>query len=421
MSKRKSILIAAFSGNILEYYDFTVYAVFSVAISKTFFPGVEGWLQTLYTLAVFAVGFVTRPLGGIVFGYIGDKMGRRVSLITSMLGMTVSTFTIGLTPGYDQIGFYSPLILVMMRLTQGFCISGEGAGAAIFILEHEQKLRPGLTSALVHSSGIAGTFFASLIGIKLSKFFPGLEFAWRFAFILGGFMGLMGFYFRLRVSETPIFKMLAEKKKNLKSPFYECIKTSWRSMIITACLGGAASSVVYLVKSYIVIFHCNVLHFDDLTARLYLAYSATIMMLIMPISGYLSDRIGRLKMIRLATISVLILAIPCMMLISCEENWKQLTALAILAMMGGTIAGSAYIFIISLFKPEYRFTGVSFSYNLGIAMFGGTSAMISTWLVNATGLYYAPAYYIIFTCSIFLVMTYIMNKHIRSTLNAHMK
>src|SRR5690242_17310489 len=140
MNKPRSVFFSAISGNILEYYDFTVYSVFSSVIGRTFFPTASEFAQIVMALGIFAVGFVTRPIGGIVFGYIGDRYGRRIALIISMLGMTIPTFTIGLIPTYEQIGIYAPVTLVVMRLIQGLCISGEGAGAAIFILEHHQNL-----------------------------------------------------------------------------------------------------------------------------------------------------------------------------------------------------------------------------------------------------------------------------------------
>ena len=421
MNKRKSIFLSAISGNILEYYDFTVYTVFSVAIGKAFFPDNSEIVQILSSLGVFAAGFVPRPVGGIIFGYVADKHGRRVSLITSMLGMTIPTFIIGLIPSYSEIGFLAPACLVLMRLLQGLCISGEGAGAAIFILEHYQNLRPGFTAGIVHASNIAGTLFAAIVGIIFAYFFPKLDWAWRFAFIFGGLMGLVGFYFRLKVAETPIFLMLSKKKQTLKAPFLNVLKNAKTSMFVTFCLGACASSIVYLIKTYINIYHCNVLRFDDTIARAYLAYSSIVMMIAMPISGHISDVIGRFRMITISAISVFILAAPCFILLSYENIFQQFTALTLLAILGGMIAGSAYIFIISLFSPEQRFSGVAFSYNLGIALCGGTSAVISRWLVEITGLYYAPSLYIMLTSSIFLTVIYIMRNSIKKLLDINLK
>ncbi len=421
MSKRNYIFLSAISGNVLEYYDFTVYAVFSLAIGQTFFPDHSETTQILSSLAIFAVGFVTRPIGGIIFGYIADKYGRRISLITSMLGMTIPTFIMGLIPSYAEIGFIAPIILVLMRLLQGLCISGEGAGAAIFILEHYQNLRPGFTAAIVHASNIAGTLLATIIGIILAYFFPQYENAWRFAFILGGFMGLFGFYIRMRVAETPIFIRLSEKKQTLKAPFLHNLKNAKKSMFITFCLGAAASSIVYMIKTYVNVYHSNVLHFSDTTSRLYLAYSSIIMMLSMPIAGHLSDRFGRFRMTAISALCVLLFALPCFILLSYEGFWQQIIALSFIAMLGGMIAGSAYIFIISLFSPEQRFSGVAFSYNLGIAICGGTSAAISRYLLEKTGLYYAPAFYIMLTSFIFLIVITIMRRDIRLLLDANLK
>lgn len=421
MNKRNFIFLSAISGNILEYYDFTVYAVFSVAIGHSFFPQYSEIAQILLSLGVFAIGFLTRPVGGILFGYIADRYGRRISLIISMLGMTCSTLVMGILPGYEMIGYAAPVILVFMRLLQGLCISGEGAGAAIFILEHYQNLRPGMTAGLVHASNIAGTLLASFVGIILSYYYSDVSYSWRIAFILGSIMGLIGFYFRLQLAETPIFVMLSQQKKILKTPFFHMLKTAKRPMFITFCLGACASSVVYLVKTYINIYHCNILHFDDTTSRLYLAYTSMVMMIIMPISGYVSDIIGRFKTVVISAIFVLIFALPCFAILPSTNLTVHMISLTLLALMGGMIGGCAYLFIISLFSPQERFSGVAFSYNLGIAVCGGTSPAISRWLVSVTDLDYAPAFYIMLTSAMFLFVARVMRKNIRRLLNQNLK
>jgi MFS transporter, MHS family, proline/betaine transporter len=310
--------------------------------------------------------------------------------------------------------------LVTMRLIQGLCISGEGAGAAIFILESYQNLRPGFTAGVVQASNLAGTLLATFIGIILTSL-PNAELAWRLAFMLGGVMGIVGFYFRLRVSETPIFLMLAEKKKTLKSPFLHVLQTAKKAMFITFCLGACASSSVYLVKAYITIYHSNVLHFDDITTRTYLAYATVIMMITMPLSGYISDHIGKLRMITYSAIAIVLLILPALLLLSYKAIWAQLIALTTIALLGGSISGTAYIFIISLFTPDQRFTGVAFSYNLGVAMFGGTTAIVSLWLLETTGLHYAPAFYIMLLSSLLLLVLYFMRRTIRGLLAANLK
>jgi MHS family proline/betaine transporter-like MFS transporter len=410
MHQRKKVFFSAILGNILEYYDFTVYAVFSVVIGRIFFSGESELVQVLSSLGVFAAGFVTRPIGGILFGYIGDRYGRRIALICSMLGMTVPTFAIGLIPSYAEIGFYAPLLLVIMRLLQGLCVSGEGAGAAIFVLEHYGNLRPGFITGVVQGSNIAGTLLASFIGIIIESYFNHIEDAWRGAFLLGGTLGIVGFYLRLRVAETPIFQQLIQTKHTLKAPFTHVVKTSWKCMFITFCLGGMTSSVVYLVKTYIHVFFSNVMHLEPTISLIYLSYTSMVLMITMPCFGALADRFGKVRVMFISSSAIPILAMPILILMSSTIAWHQICALTLLGVLAGSASGVAYIFIISLFTPEQRFTGVAFSYNLGIAVFGGTSGMISRWLVETTSLSYAPAFYIITTALMFLVVMISMRK-----------
>lgn len=410
MNQRKFVFFSAVTGNILEYYDFTVYSVFWAIIGKTFFPASSEFAQALFSLGAFAVGFITRPIGGILFGYIGDRYGRRISLIFSMLGMTIPTFAMGLIPSYAEIGNYAPVLLVICRLIQGLCISGEGTGAAIFVLEHQNNMRPGLVTAAVHGTNITGSLIATFIGICIGHFFPNIEYAWRFAFILGGVMGIVGFYLRLRVSETPIFAGLAEKKRTLKAPFIHVIKTAWPSMFLTFCVAGVTSSIVYMVKTYVVVFFTSVMHYPDPIPFYYSSYALFILMISMPIAGYFVDRIGKVVVMKWSVVGVLFFAIPTLLLMSSDKIYNQILSLTMLATLAGSMSGAAYIFVISLFKPEQRFSGVAFSYNFGIAVFGGTSPIISRWLVEVTGIYYAPAFYIMSTASLFLIVMFVMRK-----------
>lgn len=394
-NQKRFVFFSAVAGNVLEYYDFTVYSVFLVIIGKNFFPATSEFIQTLSSLAVFAVGFIARPIGGIVFGYIGDRYGRKVSLICSMLGMTVPTFSIGLIPSFNEIGYFAPISLIILRLIQGLCISGEGAGSAIFVLEHYNKTKPGFVTSIVHASNITGTLLASLVGILIEKYLSHLDYSWRFAFLLGGIMGIVGFYLRLRVNETPIFQELSKRKQTLKSPFINVIKFSKPALIITFSVAAVTSSVVYLVKTYVNVFYSSVMHLDNTTSLIYLSYASTILMFVMPLSGYVSDIVGRDKLLKIASKIVFVLILPTLLLMSSTSQINHFLALTSLGTLAGLMSGVAYIYVISLFKPEERFSGVAFSYNFGIAVFGGTSPLISRWLAERFS-FYAPALYIMF-------------------------
>lgn len=412
--QRRFVFLSAISGNIMEYYDFTVYSVFAIALGKTFFPAGSETIQMLSSLAVFAVGFLTRPIGGIVFGYIGDHYGRRTSLIISMLGMTVTTFAIGMVPGFATIGIAAPILLVCMRLIQGLCISGEGAGAAIFVLEHYGNLRPGFVAGIVNGSNIAGTLMASFVGIVIDAKLGFIQESWRFAFILGGVIGVAGFYLRLKTEETPIFKIIAHKKQVLKAPFFQVVRNSWHYMILTAIVAGVAGSVVYIVKTYVPVFYENIMHLSTQTSLLYLSYTSFVMMIFMPIAGLMSDYLGRKKTLQITAIMEIAFIIPIMHLMGSDSSLYQMIGLTLLGIFGGLASGAAYIFVISLFEPQERFTGVAFSYNLGVAIFGGTAPMIATGLVKLTNYTHAPAYYIIILSIVFIGVTMIMKKQIDS-------
>lgn len=410
--QRRFVFLSAISGNILEYYDFTVYAVFVGVIGKTFFPASSEFAQVLASLAVFAIGFVTRPIGGIFFGSIGDRYGRRIALITSMTGMTLTTFGMCFLPGYTEIGIYAPLFLVILRLIQGLCISGEGAGAAIFVLEHYGKLRSGLIAGLVNGSNIAGTLIAYFVGIAINHYCDCAQDAWRYAFLLGGMMGILGAYLRIKTQETPIFKVLAKKKQIHKAPFMRVVGRSWHFMILTACVGGIASAVVYLVKTYVNVFYSNIMHYGNNEALLFSLYTSFILMIFMPVAGAISDFIGRDKMLKYGAFVTIIFTIPSVKFMGSDSFAIKMVSLTSLGIVAGLMSGAAYIFVISLFRPQERFTGVSFSYNLGVALFGGTSPMISRWLVQETGISFAPAFYIIFVTIMFLSIMYVMRRNI---------
>lgn len=408
----KFIFFASIIGNILEYYDFTIYAVFATDMGRIFFPKYSEFAQILCSLGVFASGFFTRPIGGILFGYLGDRYGRRMALIISMLGITIPTCIIGLLPSYQVIGIAAPLLLIAMRLLQGLCISGEGTGAAIFILEHDRRLKPGLTTSVVNASNIAGTLLATLVGIFVAKYCKDIDMAWRLAFLVGAaLMGMVGFYLRLRLSETPVFKILALQKKTLKAPFVQVFRTAKQAMFLTLCVGALASTPIYFVKAYVIVYYRDMLHVDDALASTYMLYTNFIVMVTMPFVGMLADSIGPLKTIVLTTTMLLLFILPTLCIMTSPMLVHPIIALTLLGMLAGAAAGPAYLFVISLFRPEQRFSGVAFSYNAGIALFGSTTPIVSR-LVAQTGTLYAPAFYIMTIAIFSLLVIGMMRKKI---------
>lgn len=412
-STYRFVFLAAICGNILEYFDFTLYSIFLSQIGHTFFPTGSEFTQVISALLVFAIGFVARPVGGIFFGYLGDSYGRKFALIISILGMTVPTVVIGLIPKYDDIGIAAPILLALMRLTQGLCLAGEGAGTAIFVLEHQHQLKPGLVTSLVHASNTIGMLLANLVGLIVISKYNHIDYAWRAAFLLGGLVGILGLYIRLKVSETPIFMQLVKQKNVLRSPLVNVMRSAKIQMIVTFFIAGLTSSVVYLVKN-VNGFYRVILEHNDSSSLYHLLYTTFFMMICIPIFGALSDYYGRAKVIIYSAITILISAIPIFWLMSSSDTTSQILGMTGLAMLAGSTSGVSYIFVISLFTPEQRFSGVGFSFNLGNAVFGGSAPALTTFFSKTVSQSYnsnlgniTPAFYIMFTSSLFLLVMYL--------------
>ncbi len=406
-SSKGSVFWAAIIGNILEYYDFTVCIVFSVEIGKTFFPADSGISQILGALLAFAFGFISRPVGAVVLGYVGDRYGRRSALLCSALGMTFSTFGIGFLPGYGTIGVFAIPLLFVFRMIQGFCISGEGTGAAIFILEHCKVKRLSLMAGVVNSTNIGGTVLATLVSLGLRHFFPDKDFVWRFAFISGGLFGLLALFLRWKVSETPIFAIMQKQKGGVRDGIRKVVKDSWRQMVLTFIIGSFAGSIVQLIKGYVNVYYQDIMGLPAQISLIYLMYTSIVLMISMIVFGALGDMVGKSRVLIGSGIAAIVFSIPALLFMSGPSLSHHIIALTLLALIAGAASASAYAFVILIFEPSQRFFGVSVSYNLGIALFGGTSPLIARGLVEMFGNSYSPAYYIILLAALFLVA---MNK-----------
>jgi MHS family proline/betaine transporter-like MFS transporter len=285
------IVTAAIIGHALEFFDFTIYAVFAITIGKQFFPHASEFAQILSSMGAFAAGFLMRPIGGVVFGHIGDKFGRRTSLTISVLLMAILTFLIGILPDYHSIGILAPILLVMIRLVQGLCVGGEGVGASVFVLEHLNKLKPGLVGGIVNSALTFGILLAILTGYFLTSMYGEDSEAWRYAFILGGLFGIVGLYIRLSVDETPEFEEIKRNNKIIQLPIVEVFKHNLNSVILTIAIGAFTSTSNYMIMSYLNVFYKSVMKFDASTALLYSVLGNFLLVVFLVVGGMISDRV----------------------------------------------------------------------------------------------------------------------------------
>jgi MHS family proline/betaine transporter-like MFS transporter len=405
--RKTKIVGSALIGNIVEYYDFGIYAVFTVTIGKLFFPSEDTLSETMMAFFVFALGFMMRPIGGAVFGHIGDKFGRKVALSISIIGMAIATFCIAMLPTYQQIGVAAPILLIIIRLFQGLFIGGEGAGSAVFILEHLQGYRPGLIGSIIMASNMLGTLFAILVGIIINQFFIEDDFSWRYGFMLGGIMGLTGLYLRNHVSETPAFKKIKKMNKEKDLPLLRVIKGKWRRILVISCLSGLATSVAYMIRAYLNVFFLRFMNYSSTDALLLTAFSLIAFVVVLPIFGLLSDRVGYRKFVKIAAWIIILFALPTFHFLSSNDIRIVLLGIVMISMLAASISAPALPYAIQNFSPALRYSGVALSWNLGNALFGGTAPTIATYLTNSFG-FQAPAFYIVGLAFLFLFMSYFM-------------
>ena len=405
--RKKKIISSAIIGNIVEYYDFGIYAVFAEIIAKLFFPPMNSFVQLMLSFTVFAIGFFMRPIGGILFGHVGDKLGRKIALIISIVGMATATFCIGILPSYAEIGISATVFLVLIRIFQGLCIGGEGAGSAVFIIEHFKEGNTAFMGSIVMTSNMIGTLLATFIGIIINYIFTINDFTWRYGFLLGGFMGFIGLYLRLNTLETPVFQDIKNKKQIVKLPIINVLKERSSSILIIASLAGVATSSAYMIRGFLKSYFSEIIHYPQNHSLYLVSFALICLIILLPLFGILTDKFGHKKIIYIACYMLIIFIVPIFIMIGNKTHniFVVILGLFFISCFAAAISAPVYPYAVTLFTPELRYSGVTLSWNLGNALFGGTTPLISTFLVKNFN-YYSCAYYLIFTTTIFLIVNY---------------
>lgn len=408
---RYKTLFSSLVGNALEYYDFTIFAVFSVEIGRTFFSTEDDNLKILLPLAVFAVGFLMRPLGAIFFGHIGDKLGRKKALTLSIACMAIPTLAIGFMPGYETLGVAAPFLLILCRLIQGLSIGGEGAGSAIFILEHNHKLNAGYLGGIITSSNFIGAFLATLVGLGMNSFFPE-SISWRYAFVLGGALGFVGFYLRTQIPETPTFETLLRENKVLKFPLIKVFSENKEQIFLSISLGGMAGAFAYMILAFMNLFFQKTVGLSPTLSLTYATCGIGGFIVFLPLFGALADKVGYKNSLLHACYGVLVFSIPLFLLMGTSAGSLNLLGLLMFAALAAWVCSPAYPIMIQIFPPQQRYSGIAFGFNIGLALFGGTAPMISAYLTQTTKLSYSPAFYLMGVSLFYIaVSSYTAYKH----------
>ena len=398
--------VASFIGNFVEWFDYASYGYLATIIAAVFFPPEDPKAALLMTFAVFAISFIIRPIGGIIWGNIGDKHGRRNALSLSILIMSGATFLIALLPTYGQVGLLAPVLLLLIRMVQGFSASGEYAGASSFLVEYAPANRRGFYACLVPASTGVGLLAGSL-SVTAMHHFMSPEFlhtyGWRIPFLFALPLGLVGRYIRLNLEDTPIFKELEATQHVVKTPLKTLFTDYHREMLCgfgVACLNAVG---FYVILSYMPTFMNVEMNVEQSTAYLAETLSLCAYVLLIFMMGSLSDRFGRKTMLIAASVCFILFSVPLFSMISSNALMHilmiQIAFGAMLTINDGTLA----CFLAEVFPTKVRYTGFAFTFNMANALLGGTAPFVCTWLIQTTGNKMMPAWYLVFFSAVALV------------------
>ena len=393
----KKILISSMIGNALEWYDFVLYVQFAKIIGQLFFPSDDPFTSLLATFGIFAVGFVMRPLGGVLFGVLGDRFGRKAALVFSILMMAIPTAMIGFIPTYQQIGVAAPVLLTIMRLLQGLALGGGFSGCMTFIVEHAPSKQRGLIVSTTMFSLGGGVLLGIVVSLGFSHLLPEddfLSWGWRLPFIISLAIGMVAFYIKNNIDESPIYLEAKKHGKISKTPIRGVITHHWKELLIAIALYLTVTVPFYSFTAFFSTFlqqHAGVSLFDALVIN---GIAIFIFMLAMPVTGWLSDKYGRKNVLMITSIAIAILAYPTFLMLLEGGFIYPLVAQIIFGIALGAYMGPIPATLVELFPTNIRFTGLALSYNISAALFGGTAPFVYLKLIAFTGSVMSPAFYI---------------------------
>jgi MFS transporter, MHS family, proline/betaine transporter len=394
----KKAATACFIGNFVQWFDYASYGYLAAVITKVFFPDSSPVSGLLATFGVFALSFIVRPLGGVIWGHYGDKKGRKQALSLSIIIMSLATFLIAFLPTYAQIGLWAPVLLLLVRIVQVFSASGEYAGASTFLAEYAPNNQRGLYTSIVPASTAAGLLLGSLL-VTFMHFALTVEqmesFGWRLPFLLAAPMGLVGRYIRVRLEDSSKFRDLERYHQVSQAPLMQMLRTHKGAFIIA--LGATMFNAVgfYTILSYMPTYLSAELHLSESDSFMATSIALATYIGLTFVMGKLSDQLGRKTMLITASLIFMVLSVPLFSYLGTVSFvgmvFIQIAFGAMLTMNDGTLP----CFLAEIFPTNIRYSGFALSFNLANAVFGGTAPLVVTWLIQRTGDKLAPAWYLV--------------------------
>lgn len=394
ISSSSKALFAGISGTALQWYDFALFGYFAPIIAATYFPNDNQFASLLSAFGVFAVGYLLAPIGSLFFGYIGDQFGRKRALTLSILAMAIPTAMISIVPSYQYIGITAPVLITLLRVIQGFVASSEFTGSAVFLVEHAKPEKKALYGSLTSSAYSAGSILAGLAAsFFTASFMP--DWGWRIGFGLALIAGILIFYLRTHVAETPEYENIAQYDKR-RLPFLTALKEAPMAVVGIIGIAWLVSIMTFGTYVFTATYLHSYFHISLGLATLMITLALVVDATLEPFIALLADRIGLLKVVRLGMVAMLFLSIPIFYLLATGNVVLMAMGLIFMSILIAITYAPLNAYMVSLFPHQYRYSGFGVAFNVGISLFGGTTPIVMMWLVNTTNNFISPAWYYMF-------------------------
>ena len=401
--QRRKVVVAGVTGNVLEWYDFAVYGFFAPIIGRLFFPSDDPTVSLIASFGAFAAGFLMRPIGGIIFGFIGDKIGRKRALVLSVLLMAIPSGMIGILPDHATIGVSAAVLMVLMRMLQGMAVGGEYTSSIVYLAEHAPSKRRGFFTSWTLVGAVGGILLGSGVGALLSNLLPAeavSDWGWRIAFLSGIAVGVVGLLIRRHLPEMP-----KTESNDSANPIIDAFRTEWRAVTLVIGINIFNAVGFYLMFVYAVTWLIKEVKVPRSDALDINSLSLAVLLVLVPVFGALSDKVGRKSLLLFGSGGAVLLGYPLIMLMHHVDFM-----MIMMGQIGFAILLAAYLSAIpatltEMFPSRVRVSALSVGYNISLAIFGGTTPLVATWIIERSHDDLSIAWYLICGAAISFVFT----------------
>ena len=421
LRKNKKVLIASLTGSAIEWFDYFLYGTAAALVfNKIFFPMVDPVIGLILSYLSFSLTFFIRPIGGVLFAHIGDRIGRKKTLVLTLSLMGGATVMIGLLPTYEMIGLWAPALLILMRIIQGMGIGGEWGGALLLAYEYAPEKRKGFFGSIPQAGVTIGmlmaTFIVSLMTLFSEEDF--LSWGWRIPFLLSSVLVLLGLWIRKDIDETPDFQKVKASGQVAKAPLRDTLKHHWREVLIAAGLKVVETAPFYIFSTFVVSYATSTLTYQKSQALEAVTLGALVATIMIPLMGLLSDKVGRQRMYAISVFVLGLFIVPWFMLLNTGTTWGIVLATVIaFGVLWAPVTAVLGTLCSEIFSANVRYTGITLGYQLGAALAGGTAPLIATGLLaKYDGDWVPVAWYLAVTVTISLIAIFCASRVKRATL-----